>query len=644
MCIKKLGYIVKSWLKKLIHQLLHCKNFLFHKIMEKQEDNTQLENNNKLSNNKRKTNTVAEKKTRGNSVRQAVLRMRAQGRKVHVDFNLHGQSLGKSGNLLQSYLGWLARSKRGPPHTLTEPPKDYIISAEEWKKLVASRTSNVFKEQRKVQQQRRSQQKYAHRTARKSIANIEYEMQKERNTTDPIDRGELWKRARQNNKGSYLNDETREKRELISQIEKIALQKQPSQPSDTNDVDATVHHNISTNSSKDIPTPESHLRSSTPSVKGIPCSLLVEPDFKLVAKGYIIETISSDIHGKPIGDDKRVTISEAIVPKAKLPVKVPGVMELVEEAVDSCVAWPTHLVVIPKKATSSISRKRKIPTSQKEFSIITSKPKEQPPKLSAQLSLAKEKPHIETLIHPSSEKEKLYIEQPTSIPSSSSSVREKPLLDLCEIPKNIPASLKSLIKSTFKLNKEYMYEVPIPKDICGLGKQILYIGVKDLLELAKFKEISASVITLYIRKLHACISTECTEHLWCFAEPSLLAFIGNNTIDARTRYLSLRLQNTLRGGLLTLPYHPGRHWMLILINPWQEIVFSLNPSGQKIGDDAMTCVRNAFAIYNASKGRRGNRNGPKWITVQFKGKVEYTMDEINELREEWTEALMDHMA
>ncbi|XP_060961635.1 uncharacterized protein LOC115720758 isoform X2 [Cannabis sativa] len=583
-------------------------------------------------------------------------------------------------------------------------------------------------------------------------------MQKERNTTDPIDRGELWKRARQNNKGSYLNDETREKRELIkergeltvigqndvltqalgtpehpgrvrgkgfgvvqyevfkkpprgfktlqeeqfryetknaaafesqiknltehikllqSQIEKIALQKQPSQPSDTNDVDATVHHNISTNSSKDIPTPESHLRSSTPSVKGIPCSLLVEPDFKLVAKGYIIETISSDIHGKPIGDDKRVTISEAIVPKAKLPVKVPGVMELVEEAVDSCVAWPTHLVVvsneeIPKKATSSISRKRKIPTSQKEFSIITSKPKEQPPKLSAQLSLAKEKPHIETLIHPSSEKEKLYIEQPTSIPSSSSSVREKPLLDLCEIPKNIPASLKSLIKSTFKLNKEYMYEVPIPKDICGLGKQILYIGVKDLLELAKFKEISASVITLYI-------STECTEHLWCFAEPSLLAFIGNNTIDARTRYLSLRLQNTLRGGLLTLPYHPGRHWMLILINPWQEIVFSLNPSGQKIGDDAMTCVRNAFAIYNASKGRRGNRNGPKWITVQcpkqpgsvdcgycvmlymkelmtiendrnellennFKGKVEYTMDEINELREEWTEALMDHMA
>ncbi|TYK30421.1 putative serine/threonine-protein kinase nek2 [Cucumis melo var. makuwa] len=73
----------------------------------------------------------------------------------------------------------------GEPQLLQVPPEKYsFIEQNHWEEFVRSRLSETFQEQRQLQQDRRSKNKYNHRISRKGYANLKEEMNKISMNTD----------------------------------------------------------------------------------------------------------------------------------------------------------------------------------------------------------------------------------------------------------------------------------------------------------------------------------------------------------------------------------------------------------------------------------------------------------------------------
>ncbi|XP_062103563.1 uncharacterized protein LOC133814644 [Humulus lupulus] len=92
------------------------------------------------------------------------------------------------------------------PTALDVPPKRYNIPEEEWKNFVTKRKSKEFQEFSKKQKERRAALEYPHRSSRHSYKEIEIDLQTKLGTDEPIDRSILWKEARKDASGNYVNE------------------------------------------------------------------------------------------------------------------------------------------------------------------------------------------------------------------------------------------------------------------------------------------------------------------------------------------------------------------------------------------------------------------------------------------------------
>lgn len=86
----------------------------------------------------------------------------------------------------------------GKPEKLRDPPVGYTtITPDQWRDFVDQRTSVGWAAVRRKAQQTRNKNKFQHRLSRKGYAGLEEELQQINNTTMPIPRHILWKKARQ---------------------------------------------------------------------------------------------------------------------------------------------------------------------------------------------------------------------------------------------------------------------------------------------------------------------------------------------------------------------------------------------------------------------------------------------------------------
>ncbi|PIA35546.1 hypothetical protein AQUCO_03500122v1 [Aquilegia coerulea] len=111
---------------------------------------------------------------------------------------------------------------KNQPQLLTRPPEKYkFITQEHWDIFVKSRLSEDFQAKSKLQSERRAKNIYNHRLGRKGYVGLVEELKQSLGTSvDKLDRCDLWKKARQNKKGLYLDDAVREKAELIDELTK----------------------------------------------------------------------------------------------------------------------------------------------------------------------------------------------------------------------------------------------------------------------------------------------------------------------------------------------------------------------------------------------------------------------------------------
>lgn len=79
--------------------------------------------------------------------------------------------------------------------------------------------------------------------------------------------------------------------------------------------------------------------------KDVKCKLYIEQGGDVVALGRVVAT-KGNVHGKSLAPGNyRVVVDRCLDGSAKLPVSVGDEMTLVVHAVNSYVAWPSHLII-----------------------------------------------------------------------------------------------------------------------------------------------------------------------------------------------------------------------------------------------------------------------------------------------------------
>ncbi|KAA0050657.1 putative serine/threonine-protein kinase nek2 [Cucumis melo var. makuwa] len=129
-----------------------------------------------------------------------------------------------AGISFRQFKNWLTTkyiiTHKDEPQLLQVPPEKYsFIEQNHWEEFVRSRLSETFQEKRKLQQDRRSKNKYNHRISRKRYANLKEEM-KDGSNEVYVDRAKLWKKARVNKQGQYDNDDIQQ---VVHKIDEISM-------------------------------------------------------------------------------------------------------------------------------------------------------------------------------------------------------------------------------------------------------------------------------------------------------------------------------------------------------------------------------------------------------------------------------------
>ena len=56
-------------------------------------------------------------------------------------------------------------------------------------------------------------------------------------------------------------------------------------------------------------------------------------------------------------------------------------------------------------------------------------------------------------------------------------------------------------------------------------------------------------------------------------------------VRERADYILQVIRNAPQGKLFLMPYNSGQHWVLAVIDPWEDLVLYFNPLGNEPGDD-----------------------------------------------------------
>ncbi|KAF4361147.1 hypothetical protein G4B88_003663 [Cannabis sativa] len=383
--------------------------------------------------------------------------------------------------------------------------------------------------------------------------------------------------------------------------------------------------------------------------KDEPCRLIIESSLETVAKGYIVHTGDDKIHCDDIRDNLRVRITEVIVGDADLPKAISDEVVKVKDAINTFVPWPSHLVLRGFEALIE-PRPKKLKVTRKN------NPSQ----------------HIQPTTQP---------QQKESRPFSSSSVKTSSLTTKkSTIPDHIPPSLVLYTKNFLKSKGSFMCTITAPQNIFGSIEHNIYIDKDDVSQVLHLEEISAAVISLYMRGLYETLLKMRIAQYVSFMEASQFApSIGKtNNIVERARLLAERLNSVEKGMFLLTPYNLGRHWMVIIIYAHSQDAYFFDPVGNHPKEDAVSVVKSAFDLYNTRNNNlRRKVQGVTWYTVQGPkqpddkvcgfyimrlmrdltmsndprdylekhcyGQKTYSTDEINEVREEWVSYLTEYM-
>ncbi|KAH7842915.1 hypothetical protein Vadar_010575 [Vaccinium darrowii] len=221
--------------------------------------------------------------------------------------------------------------------------------------------------------------------------------------------------------------------------------------------------------------------------------------------------------------------------------------------------------------------------------------------------------------------------------------------------------------------KEDAMIIPLEKDIFGEEVEA-HLQKVDMGYICQMKEVSGTCIMLYIRQLYRGIKASNMDRRYVFVNPCLLSgrMVAENL---KPGLLAKRLEDVKEDQLLFVPCNFGFHWVLCIIDLYSDsspIVYLMDSINKDFSLSLKLMITTAFSIYDKAKGRRIPISPvlkvvecPKQPTNvecgfyvmkymkdvikeerilrsgNFKGKRTYTQAEIDEVRVEWINSVLN---
>ena len=304
----------------------------------------------------------------------------------------------------------------------------------------------------------------------------------------------------------------------------------------------------------------------------------------LVAFGRAwLESLPTDtVHGIPLGEGNvRVSINVPKLKKSPLPIPTYDATT-VEDAVNGFVAWPKSLVELDMSMNKASRGPSHVPDP-------------------AAGNKKRQKQAANTTIDSRTE-----VQQGAQ--------QQKLVFDFNTMNRDM-RPLAYYAHSSMRQGNQI--EVPIPYTIMGFDMPV-FLSFEDIYEFINLQEISANCILVYMRydilylkfsfiskifyiscrvtfliRLCRYLEELCRingqAEKFVFVSPSLISPVRTDTEDAGRRERADNLLSFLRDApkerLYLVPHNRGRHWVLGVIDPWEDLVLYFDPLREKKRDD-----------------------------------------------------------
>ncbi|KAK4859729.1 hypothetical protein QYF36_010689 [Acer negundo] len=200
-----------------------------------------------------------------------------------------------------------------------------------------------------------------------------------------------------------------------------------------------------------------------------------------------------------------------------------------------------------------------------------------------------------------------------------------------------PPLVNSLIGYANRLIDENgVIEIHMEAGIIDNGYGCFYLMGDDILQFCEMEEISVIAMLTYMRLLYEELKNCNMDDMYRFVEPSTLYEETGYKNDHRAHELLSRMMVVGPHQLLLLPFNAGNHWMLVIMDPHDFMVYFLDSLGNKPCQNLKNFISLAFTMFAEKIGKKDTKC-ITWRMIKFNGRDAYSQVEIDEVRSEWAE-------
>ncbi|KAI9162296.1 hypothetical protein LWI28_025871 [Acer negundo] len=171
-----------------------------------------------------------------------------------------------------------------------------------------------------------------------------------------------------------------------------------------------------------------------------------------------------------------------------------------------------------------------------------------------------------------------------------------------------PPLVNSLIGYANRLIDENgVIEIHMEAGIIDNGYGCFYLMGDDILQFCEMEEISVIAMLTYMRLLYEELKNCNMDDMYRFVEPSTLYEETGYKNDHRAHELLSRMMVVGPHQLLLLPFNAGNHWMLVIMDPHDFMVYFLDSLGNKPCQNLKNFISLAFTMFAEKIGKKDTK-------------------------------------
>ncbi|KAL0536443.1 hypothetical protein IC582_025392 [Cucumis melo] len=187
-------------------------------------------------------------------------------------------------------------------------------------------------------------------------------------------------------------------------------------------------------------------------------------------------------------------------------------------------------------------------------------------------------------------------------------------------PSNLPIQLKYILRYAERVMVDgSSFSFQLPLELFGISRKS-YVLREDVIDFCNMQKVKTLSMVAYITYLYSLIIDLKKVSKYVFVDPSLIS-AGHSTREIRARNLCSRLMTSKQDQLVVAPYNPRDHWSLVIINPYDDVVYHLHSLRTSSRDDIKYVTNMALTIFQSQKNLKKTKKTTFWKAVKV-GTVE----------------------